>query len=162
MMIPSSGEVWIMKKDAQKNRIAAKKNIGVVGHRSFLYDELTVLENLRFFGSFINATDSEYNRVIKITDIERWGDTKAGQLSYGLRKRADISRALIGNPPILLLDEFFAGLDQETSSTLAEYMRELKDQTIITTSHTPGLINTFCDRSIHIRGGLIEKEEQLQ
>ncbi|MFC1803712.1 ATP-binding cassette domain-containing protein [Thermoproteota archaeon] len=160
-MVPSSGEVWIMKEDAQKNRIATKKNIGIVGHRSFLYDELTVLENLKFFGSFINATDSEYDRVIKITDIERWGDTKAGHLSYGLRKRADISRALLGNPPILLLDEFFAGLDQETSSTLAEYMQELKDQTIIATSHTPQLINSFCERSIHIRGGLIEREEQL-
>ena len=161
-MVPSSGQVWVMGEDAHQNRIEAKKNIGVVGHRSFLYDELTVLENLRFYGDFVDVDEPEYERVIKITDIEQWRDTKAGHLSYGLRKRADISRALLGNPQILLLDEFFAGLDQETSITLAEYMRSLQDQTIIATSHTPELINSFCDRSIHIIRGLIEKEVQLR
>ncbi len=157
-MVPSSGQVWIMGEDAQKNRIKIKKHIGVVGHRSFLYDELTVIENLKFYGSFIDAEESEYDRVIKITDIERWRDTKAGHLSYGLRKRADISRALLGNPALLLLDEFFSGLDQETARALAEYMKGLKEQTIITTSHTPELINSFCDRSVFIRNGVIEKE----
>ncbi len=161
-MVPSSGQVWIMGEDAQQNRIEAKRNIGVVGHRSFLYDELSVLENLRFYGDFVDVDESEFDRVLEITDITRWGDTKAGHLSYGLRKRADISRALLGDPPILLLDEFFAGLDQETSSTLSDYMLGLKEQTIITTSHTPELINSFCDRSIHIRGGLIEREVQLR
>ena len=161
-MVPSSGQVWIMGKDAQQNRIEAKKNIGVVGHRSFLYDELTVLENLRFYGDFVDVDEPEYDRVLEITDITRWSDTKAGHLSYGLRKRADISRALLGDPPILLLDEFFAGLDQETSSALSDYMQGLKDQTIITTSHTPKLINSFCDRTVHIRGGLIEGEAQLR
>jgi len=160
-MVPSSGELVIMGKDAKQNSVTVKRDIGVVGHRSFLYDELTVLENLKFYGDFVDAHESEYDRVIRVTDIERWKDTKAGHLSYGLRKRADISRALLGNPSILLLDEFFAGLDQETSSTLADYMKELKSQTIITTSHTPDLINGFCDRSVYIRGGLIEKEVKL-
>lgn len=160
-MVPSSGELVIMGKDAKQNSVTVKRDIGVVGHRSFLYDELTVIENLKFYGDFVDAHESEYDRVIRVTDIERWKDTKAGHLSYGLRKRADISRALLGNPSILLLDEFFAGLDQETSSTLADYMKELKSQTIITTSHTPDLINGFCDRSVYIRGGLIEKEVKL-
>jgi len=161
-MVPSTGKVWIMGDDAHQNRIEAKKNIGVVGHRSFLYDELTVLENLRFYGDFVKVTEPEYDRVLEVTDIEHWRDIKAGHLSYGLRKRADISRALLGNPPILLLDEFFAGLDQETSAALTDYMLELEEQTIITTSHTPELINSFCDRSVLIRGGLIEKEVQLR
>ncbi len=161
-MVPSSGEVMVMGEDAHQNRENAKRNIGVVGHRSFLYDELTVLENLKFYGSFLDIPESEYNRVLKITDIERWKDTKTGHLSYGLRKRGDISRALLGDPTILLLDEFFAGLDQETSEALVTYMEGLKDQTIITTSHTPELINSFCHRSIHIRRGLIEKDVQLR
>jgi len=161
-MVPSSGEVMVMGEDAHQNRENAKRNIGVVGHRSFLYDELTVLENLKFYGSFLNIAESEYDRVLKITDIERWKDTNSGHLSYGLRKRGDISRALLGDPAILLLDEFFAGLDQETSGALVTYMEGLKDQTIITTSHTPELINSFCHRSIHIRRGLIEKDVQLR
>ena len=77
------------------------------------------------------------------------------------RLAAYLAAARRGAKVRLLLDEFFAGLDQETSSVLAKYMQELNEQTIITTSHTPELINSFCNRSIHIRGGLIEKEEQL-
>ncbi len=161
-MVPSSGEVLVMGKNAHSNREKAKRNIGIVGHRSFLYDELTVLENLKFYGSFLDVKESEFDRVLKITDIERWKDTKTGHLSFGLRKRGDISRALLGDPAILLLDEFFAGLDQETSEALVNYMEGLKDQTIITTSHTPELINSFCHRSIHIRSGLIEKDVQLR
>jgi ABC-type multidrug transport system ATPase subunit len=161
-MVPSSGEVYIKGENAHTNREKAKRKIGIVGHKSFLYDELTILENLKFYGSFTNATESEFERVLKITDIERWRDTKTGHLSYGLRKRGDISRALLGDPSILLLDEFFAGLDQETSGTLARYMDRLTDQTIIITSHTPELINSFCHRSIYIRRGKIERDEQLR
>ncbi|MBC8462982.1 ABC transporter ATP-binding protein [Candidatus Bathyarchaeota archaeon] len=161
-MVPSSGEVLVMGENAHSNREKAKRSIGVVGHRSFLYDELTVLENLKFYGSFLDVAESEFDRVLKITDIERWKDTKTGHLSYGLRKRGDISRALLGDPAILLLDEFFAGLDQATSGALVTYMEGLKDQTIITTSHTPELINSFCHRPIHIRRGLIEKDVQLR
>jgi ABC-type multidrug transport system ATPase subunit len=161
-MAPTSGSVWIMGANAFENRIESKRKIGVVGHRSFLYDELTVFENLRFYGNFVNIKESDYDRVLKITNIEQWRDTKASRLSYGLRKRADISRALLGNPLILLLDEFFAGLDVETSNRLVDYLLELKEQTIITTSHTPELINEFCDRSIYLRRGLIEKEVLLR
>lgn len=161
-MVPSSGAIYVMDEDAHKNREQTKRKIGVVGHRSFLYNELTVQENLEFYGGFIDVDHSEYDRVLSVTDMERWRDTKTGHLSYGLRKRGDISRALLGNPPILLLDEFFAGLDQETSATLGEYMNSLVEQTIITTSHTPELINSFCDKSVLIRGGLIEKEVDLK
>ena len=160
-MEPSSGHVLIIGNDAFDNRIDVKKNIGVVGHRSFLYDELTVLENLQFYGGFIDIEESEYDRVIEVTNIEQWRDTKASHLSYGLKKRADISRALLGNPLILLLDEFFAGLDQETSVILAKYFQELAEQTIIITSHSPELVNLFCDRSVFIKRGLIESEVKL-
>jgi ABC-type multidrug transport system ATPase subunit len=160
-MIPSSGKVYIMGKDAQKNKINAKKEIGVVGHNSFLYDELTVYENLKFYGSFVDVTIKEIDRIMGITDIEKWRDTKAGHLSYGLRKRTDISRALLGEPKILLLDEFFAGLDRVASRSLIKYMQDLNEKTIIATSHTPELVNSFCDKSIQIKNGLIEKEEKL-
>ena len=76
-MVPSSGEVLVMGEDAHSHREKAKRNIGIVGHRSFLYAELTVLENLRFYCSFINAAESEFERVLKITDIERWKDTRS-------------------------------------------------------------------------------------
>ncbi|MCW4048725.1 MAG: ABC transporter ATP-binding protein [Candidatus Bathyarchaeota archaeon] len=157
-MVPSSGEITVLDLDALKEREEVKRRIGVVGHRSFLYDELTVLENLRFYGSFIGSTPDDYDRVINVTNLERWRDVKTSHLSFGLRKRGDISRALLGNPELLLLDEFFSGLDRETSAALSKYMNDLTEQTVLVSSHSPELVQGFCDRAVHLRAGLVEKD----
>ena len=155
-MAPSSGVVKVLGYDAVKEREEIKKRIGVVGHRSFLYDELTLRENLEFYGSFLGSDRDEVVQVIGVTGLERWGDVKAGHLSYGLRKRGDISRALLGEPRLLLLDEFFSGLDRETSEVLSQYLGEMKEQTIIISSHAPEMVQGLCDRTVRLRGGLVE------
>ena len=157
-MVPSSGSVRVLGYDAQRQREDVKRRIGVVGHRSFLYDELTVLENLRFFGSFQGSTRDDYDRVIALTGLERWRDVKAGVLSYGLRKRGDISRALLGDPELLLLDEFFSGLDAETSASLAQHLKQLDGKAIIVSSHSPELVQSFCTRTVYLRGGIVERD----
>jgi len=157
-MVPSSGSVKVLGYDAQRQREDVKRRIGVVGHRSFLYDELTVLENLRFYGSFHGSTQEDYDRVIALTGLDRWRDVKAGVLSYGLRKRGDISRALLGDPELLLLDEFFSGLDVETSSSLAQHLKRLDEKTIIVSSHSPEHVQSFCTRTVYLRGGMVERD----
>jgi ABC-type multidrug transport system ATPase subunit len=155
-MAPSSGSVTVLGFDAVKEREEIKRRVGVVGHRSFLYDELTLRENLEFYGSFLGSGRDEVVHVIGVTGLERWGDVKVGHLSYGLRKRGDISRALLGEPRLLLLDEFFSGLDRETSEALSRYLVEMEEQTIIITSHSPEMVQGLCDRAVRLRGGLVE------
>ncbi len=155
-MAPSSGSVKVLGYDAVEEREEIKKRVGVVGHRSFLYDELTLEENLMFYGSFLGSDHDEVVKVISVTGLERWSGVKAGHLSYGLRKRGDISRALLGEPSLLLLDEFFSGLDGETSEALARYLGEMKGRTIILSSHTPERVRGLCDRTVRLRGGLVE------
>ncbi len=155
-MVPSSGSVTVLGYDAVKEREEIKRRVGVVGHRSFLYDELTLRENLEFYGSFLGSDQDEIVDVIGVTGLERWSEVKAGHLSYGLRKRGDISRALLGKPRLLLLDEFFSGLDRETSEALAQHLGEMKEQTIIISSHSTEMVRGFCDRTVHLRGGLVE------
>lgn len=157
-MAPSSGSVTVLGYDAVKEREEIKKRVGVVGHRSFLYDELTLEENLKFYGSFLGSGHDEIFHALGVTDLRRWSDVKAGHLSYGLRKRGDISRALLGEPRLLLLDEFFSGLDRETSEVLARYLGEMREQTIIISSHTPEMVQGFCDRTVNLRGGLVEED----
>jgi ABC-type multidrug transport system ATPase subunit len=157
-MVPSSGVVKVLGRDALKQREEVKRRIGVVGHRSFLYDELTVLENLKFYGSFLGSTQEDHDRVISLTGLDRWRNIKVGHLSYGLRKRGDISRALLRKPELLLLDEFFSGLDTETSDSLIQYLKQLTDETIIVSSHSPELVHRFCNRSVYLRGGIVEKD----
>ncbi len=155
-MAPSSGIVKVLGYDAVKQREEIKKRVGVVGHRSFLYDELTLKENLEFYGSFLGSDRDEVVQAIGVTGLERWSGVKAGHLSYGLRKRGDISRALLGEPRLLLLDEFFSGLDRETSEALAQHLGEMKEQTIIISSHAPEMVQGLCDRTVRLRGGLVE------
>ena len=160
-MTPSSGNVRVLNLDASKNREEIKRRIGVVGHRSFLYDELTVMENLKFYGSFLGCSENDIENSLKVTSIERWGEVKAGHLSYGLRKRGDIARAILGEPKLLLLDEFFSGLDTDTSNQLIKYLDNLEGQTIIVSSHSPELVHRFCERSVNLRGGLVERDEVI-
>lgn len=157
-MVPSSGSVTVLDYDAVKEREEVKRRIGVVGHRSFLYDELTIKENLEFYGSFLGSNEDDVDHVIGVTGLERWSGVKAGHLSYGLRKRGDISRALLGKPKVLLLDEFFSGLDRETSEALTQYLGEMKEQTIIISSHSPESVQGLCDRALYLRGGLVERD----
>ncbi len=155
-MAPSSGSVMVLGYDAVNEREEIKRRVGVVGHRSFLYDELTLKENLEFYGSFLGSGHDEIAHALGVTGLEGWSDVKAGYLSYGLRKRGDISRALLGEPRLLLLDEFFSGLDRETSEALAQYLGEMRGQTIIISSHTPEMVQGLCDRTVRLRGGMVE------
>ena len=80
------------------------------------------------------------------------------QLSYGLRKRADIARALIHNPNLILLDELFAGLDEETRTFLVNYLKTLQDKTLLLSSHSIEWAKQLCKRSIFIDKGKLVKD----
>lgn len=160
-IIPTAGTVKVFGVDARREPEEVKRNVGFVGHRSFLYDELTVEENLSFYGSFFEATSEDLDRVIGIADIDRWRRVKAGHLSYGLKKRSDIARALLGNPGVLVLDELFSGLDVEVSGSLVKYLSDQRERTILVSSHSIAQVRELCSRGVHLRGGLVERDGGL-
>ena len=101
--------------------------VGYVGHTPLLYPEMTVEENLRFYASLHGREDYHTgdNIAWETLGLEKVREKKVSHLSYGWRKRADLARALISSPPILLLDEPFTGLDEEASRRLVEMLRGL-------------------------------------
>jgi ABC-type multidrug transport system ATPase subunit len=155
---PSSGIVQVMGCDVQKSPEEVKSLVGLVGHRSFMYDELTVDENLRFYGKFYAAAPEDFDRVIEMTAMERWRNTKARHLSFGLRKRADIARAMLGNPRVLVLDELFSGLDVDASELLVKHLKSNQDASILISSHSLDWAKRLCKRGIFLRNGTIEKD----
>ncbi|MHA1940074.1 MAG: ABC transporter ATP-binding protein [Candidatus Thorarchaeota archaeon] len=158
-MLPTSGSVNVLNQDSVKEREEVKKNVGVVGHRSYMYAELSVEENLRFYGQFFDAKSEEYNNAIEATGLQKWRNVKTSFLSFGLKKRCDIARALLGDPKILILDEFFSGLDQDTSNSLIDHFKALENKTIFISSHSYERIRLLCNRGIHLRRGFLEKDE---
>ena len=158
---PTSGEVSVLGSDTVRQPELVKRNVGLVGHRSFMYDELTVEENLEFYGGFFDASSEDYERVIGMTALGRWRDVKAGHLSYGLRKRSDIARALLSQPKVLVLDELFSGIDQDTADSLVKHLEARRGQTILVSSHSLERVRELCGRGVYLRAGVVEKEVEL-
>jgi len=158
---PTSGTVKVLGSDVSEEPEAVKRSVGMVGHGSFLYDELTVEENLEFYGGFFDATHDDLDRVLETTDLKRWRTVKAGHLSFGLRKRSDIARALLGSPRVLVLDELFSGLDREASDSLVGHLKGAWELTLLVSSHSLERVRELCDRGIYLRGGRIERDVGL-
>jgi len=130
------GDFVIGKDDSE-----IRKKVGVVFQDSVLDDKLTIRENLLTRGSLYNY-DSDYlavrvDEIISTLKIEEYKNQRYGEISGGQRRRADIARALLHNPDILILDEPTTGLDPSTRKLVWETLSELREQglTIILTTH---------------------------
>ena len=127
---PSEGEVLFGGKDVHRHAARAKAAIGFVSHSTFLYDDLTVRENLKLFGALFALPRLE-NKIDAALELFRLADqarTPARKLSRGLQQRAALARAFLHEPQFLLLDEPFTGLDAATVETLESLLRQLPAQ----------------------------------
>lgn len=124
-----------------KNDNAIRKEIGIVFQTSMLDDLLSVKENLEIRGRFYEMSKAKLkSQIKKLTEELSMGnfiDQKYGKLSGGQRRRADIARALINEPSLLILDEPTTGLDPKTREEVWTYIEELRSRqmTIFLTTH---------------------------
>jgi heme exporter protein A len=136
-----------------------KLRIGMVGHFTMLYDELSAEENLRFFAKLYGLHDP--NRISAEALIPAGLASRAKDLvrtfSRGMRQRLAIARALLANPSILLFDEPAAGLDREGASWLAQTLSALRKTgaTVIMSSHGQSEALTLATRAIAMRNGTL-------
>jgi len=153
---PSSGTVKIFGDDALKD-CEIRRKIGLVTHESFLYDELSVRENLLFYAKLFSVKEEGFLDTIDFLGMNRWYNVQVKQLSHGLRKRADIVRALIHNPDLILLDEPFTGLDTKTCDLLVNYFKSQKGKgkTLLISSHSLEWTKKICDKRISLDNGEI-------
>jgi len=124
LLRPSRGEVRVC--GYRPWSIEAKKCRGVVMHWSFLYDELTVAENLGFYAALASEKryDPRRDRLVSALGLDKRLNQLASWLSFGWRKRTDLARALLGKPRLLVLDEPLTGLDPGASTRLLESLRD--------------------------------------
>lgn len=131
-----SGEVVIDGHNVDKNAEGVKSELGVVFQNSVLDKPLTVKENLKnraaLYGIVGNEFKTRLDNLSKLLSLDEILNRPVGKLSGGQRRRADIARALIHNPKILILDEPTTGLDPQTRHTLWEVISGLRKQTGMT------------------------------
>lgn len=127
---PSSGEVLFAGKNIEHDGASAKAAIGFVSHATFLYGELTVRENLRFFGRLFGLINLEkrIDAALEMFDMRQRENVFARDLSRGLQQRASLARAFLHDPEFVILDEPFTGLDHESAKKLEDLLLRLPKQ----------------------------------
>lgn len=108
--------------------------IGVISHNTYLYNELTAGENLKFFGKMyaIPEIDRRVDEVLGETGLSKRKHDRVGTFSRGMKQRLSIARAILHNPAVMLLDEPYTGLDQQASASLESVLDSLTGSGITT------------------------------
>jgi ABC-2 type transport system ATP-binding protein len=160
---PSSGSVLLDGTDVHDDPVVARKRIGVVGHSTYTYDDLTALENLRFYWSMngLPAKDFEEQgkRILQRVGLAHRMNDRAAIFSRGMRQRLAVARALIHDPKSLLLDEPFSSLDQKGIDILSQILAEERSKgcSILIVTHDVQRISALADRADILKDGKITK-----
>ncbi len=159
---PNGGTVRVAGCDALADPVTVRRSIGVVAHQTYLYDELSALENLRFYGALYDVPDLE-GRIAALLDrvgLTGKRNARAGSLSRGQQQRLTLARALLHDPPLLLLDEPDTGLDL-AAFALLETLLIGDARTVLMTTHNLRQAARLCDRYAILAGGRIVREGLL-
>jgi ABC-2 type transport system ATP-binding protein len=125
---------------------------GWVPQKAALYSKLSVAENLRLFARLerVADVDAKVREMLELTALE--GGEEAGTLSGGNRQRLNIAIGLLGDPPVLLLDEPSAALDPRQRERLWAFVSQLPS-TVIYTTHDVGEADRYADRVLVLADG---------
>lgn len=159
---PNGGALAVGGVDALAHPDRARAFIGLVSHQSLIYPELTARENLAFYGRMYGLGDLEVRIETALRRANLWPrrDDLARTFSRGMIQRLTIARAILHDPPLLLMDEPFTGLDQASAANLSALLRDaaLGDRAVVMTTHelTRGLDGVT--RALILKSGRIAHE----
>lgn len=159
---PDTGSVQIDGIELFENMTRAREMIGYVPQKTSLYPELTGRENLTYFGMILGLGGEKLIRsideVIAATSLGEVLDVRVSHYSGGMQKRLNLAIGLLGNPPILYLDEPTVGVDRESREIILETLVKMSRErgtTILYTSHYLQEIEKICDRLVILDQGVV-------
>jgi heme exporter protein A len=135
LMQPRRGHAQIMDLPARQ----ARGLVGVVSHATYLYDELSAFENLRFYAELYGVEQpvERARELLGVIGFAHLAHVRVGGLSRGQQQRVTIARALLHDPPVLLFDEPDTGLDVAAFGLLEELVAQ-PGRTVVLTTHNLG------------------------
>lgn len=154
LLKPDSGEIYLNGKTYNKYFKGHRKIIGYVPQDIAVWEDLTALENMKFFAKLspVKKTVPELKELLNNIQLDRH-DTKVSKLSGGMKRKLNLAISLINNPEFLLLDEPTAGIDLKSRIEIGEFLKSLainNDTLIIYTSHDMNEIKEVCDHVVVI------------
>lgn len=154
---PGAGRLQVGGVDALRDPAGVRAQVGMVAHGSFVYEDLTARENLRFWAVMggLDASPARLRERLQAVELEAVADERARTFSAGMKRRLGLARVTLGRLPLLLLDEPFTGLDRHGQKWLAEFLLAFKAAggTVVLTTHSFGSGLAVADRVIILAGG---------
>ena len=151
---PTRGEISIFGKTPK----AACRDLGYMAHPSLLYDEMSGMENLRYFAGLYGISgDSRCAEVIRAVGLDPELTRPVGQYSQGMRQRMSLARAILHDPKVLLLDEPFSNVDAHSAREMVALLKAMRDagKTIFVVTHQASLLEGVADEFVWMQAGQI-------
>lgn len=161
---PSAGKVRVNGLDSVQDAQQVRSLVGFVAHQPYLYEELTALENLLFFGKMYAVSNAGERAIylLRRVGLEKKARERVTTLSRGQVQRLSLARALLHTPQLLLLDEPDTGLDQEghelIEAVLAEHIAQ--GGTALFTTHQPERALKLGDSIVLLQGGHVAFQQK--
>jgi len=161
LLKPTAGEITIDGALVDFSEAEARRKIGLILHQTFLYEQLTGIENLQLYARLYGTrlTESDLKQLMVRVGLGKVRPVPVRSYSRGMKQRLTIARALLNNPQILLLDEPYTGLDQQGSAMLNQLLAEEQEnqRIILLTTHELSFIRQVASRfDILHRGRIAE------
>jgi heme exporter protein A len=164
LMRPTGGKVELAGIPSDKAKPSIRELIGVISHQTFLYEDLNAYENLNFYGQLYGVANPKQrvNQVLEIVGLTNRAQDRVRTYSRGMQQRLSIARAILHDPPILLLDEPDTGLDRQASDMLSNLIRAMAidgtSRTVLMTTHNLERGLAMCNRVIVLANGKLVQD----
>jgi ABC-type multidrug transport system ATPase subunit len=154
-----SGSASVLGHDLTQDRRAVRRSVGMVGHETFAYDDLTVTENVRFATRAAGHTRDEADAAITRVGLDEIAGVAHGRLSQGQRRRLSLAIALARDPELLLLDEPHAGLDAEGRAVVDAVLAAApaEGRTVLLASHELDVARRHATREVAVVAGRVHE-----
>jgi ABC-2 type transport system ATP-binding protein len=168
LLVPTSGRVLVNGVDVEARPEEAQRHIGYLADFFALYDDLKVWEYLDFFGHAYklraNSVPGRIEYLLVLLGLQTKRDAYIDGLSRGMKQRLGIARAIIHDPPVLILDEPTAGLDPQARIDFKKLLGDLNKagKTILVTSHLLGDLQEICTSIAILEKGRLVKSGRLE
>lgn len=161
----TAGSATVLGHDLSRARRGVRRHVAMLGHETQLYDELTVLDNVRFWSQAVGADAREATVALdRIGVAKRLHDVQVERLSAGQKRRVAIAVVLAKRPLLWLLDEPHAGLDQQARDVLDTLLQDAVEAgaTVVFASHELDRAEAVAHRVLPFHGGTIDSAQPIR
>ena len=152
VLVPSGGRAWIADHDVVAEPQQVRRKIGFVSASTGIYQRLTPRETLRLFGALHSLQGDELEhrveRTLELFDVTSYADRPNDRLSTGMKQRVSLARAVVHDPPVIMMDEPTNGLDPIVTATVEDAVKSLAraGKCVLFSTHMLSQAQEMCDR----------------